>query len=44
MVSEKLAEKYLKRVLHSTYRPDLSSCDFFPFLFGYLKDKLIDKQ
>jgi hypothetical protein len=29
---------------HPGDSPDLSPCDFFLFLFGYLKDKLIDKQ
>jgi hypothetical protein len=27
---------------HPAYSPDLSPCDFF--LFGYLKDKLIDRE
>jgi hypothetical protein len=29
---------------HPAYSPDLSPCDFFLFLLGYLKDKLIDNQ
>jgi hypothetical protein len=36
------AEKHLKRMPHPAYSPDLSPCDFF--LFGCLKDKLIDKE
>jgi hypothetical protein len=42
VVTDKSDEKNLKRMPHSVYSPDLSPCDFF--LFGYLKDKLIDKQ
>jgi hypothetical protein len=40
VVTDKLAEQHLKRIAHPSSGPDLSSCDFF--LFGYLKDKLID--
>jgi hypothetical protein len=42
VVTDKLDEQNLKRMPHPAYSPDLSSCDFF--LFGYLKDKLIDRQ
>jgi hypothetical protein len=34
-------EEGLKRMLHPAYNPDRSAYDFF--LFGYLKDKFIDK-
>jgi hypothetical protein len=40
-VAEKRMEKCLKRMLRPAYNPDPSPYDFF--LFGYLKDKLIDK-
>jgi hypothetical protein len=42
VVTEKLTEQSLKSMPHPTSRPDLSPCDFF--LFGYLKDKLVDKR
>jgi histone-lysine N-methyltransferase SETMAR len=42
VVTDKLDDQNLKRMPHPAYSPDLSPCDFF--LFGYLKDKLIDKQ
>jgi hypothetical protein len=42
MVTDKLAQHHLKRMPHPTYRPDLSFWAFF--LFGRLKDKLIDRQ
>jgi hypothetical protein len=41
LVTEKLMEERLKRMPHPAYRRNPSPCDFF--LFGYLKDKLIDK-
>jgi hypothetical protein len=34
-------EEGLKRMPHPAYNPDPLPCDLF--LFGYLKDKLIDK-
>jgi hypothetical protein len=40
-VTEKLMNEGLKRMPRPAYSPDLSPCNFF--LFGYLKDKLIDK-
>jgi hypothetical protein len=42
VVTDKSDEPNLKRMPHPAYSPDLSPCDFF--LFGYLKEKLIDKQ
>jgi transposase len=42
VVAEKLIEENLKRMPHPVYSPDLSPCDFF--LFGYLKDRLVDKR
>jgi histone-lysine N-methyltransferase SETMAR len=42
VVTDKLDEQNLIRMPHPAYSPDLSPCDFF--LFGYLKEKLIDKQ
>jgi hypothetical protein len=42
VVTDKLDEQNLKRMPHPAYSPDVSPCNFF--LFGYLKDKLIDKQ
>jgi hypothetical protein len=42
VVAEKLTEENLKRMPHPVYSPDLSPCDFF--LFGYLKDRLVDKR
>jgi hypothetical protein len=42
VVSDKLTEEGLKRMLHPVYSPDLSPCDFL--LFGLVKDKLIDQQ
>jgi histone-lysine N-methyltransferase SETMAR len=42
VVADKLDEQHVKRMPHPAYSPDLSPCDFF--LFGYLKEKLIDKQ
>jgi hypothetical protein len=42
LVTEKLMEEGLKRMPNPAYSPNLSPCDFF--LFGYLKDKLIDKE
>jgi hypothetical protein len=41
LVTEKPREEGLKRMPHPPYTPVPSLCDFF--LFGYLKDKLIDK-
>jgi hypothetical protein len=41
LVTEERMEETLKRMPHPAYGPDLSPCDFF--LFGYLKNKLIDK-
>jgi hypothetical protein len=40
--TDKLTEQHLKRTPHPADSPDLSPCDFF--LFGSLKDKLIDEQ
>jgi hypothetical protein len=42
VVVEKSAKQNLKRMPHPAYSLDLSPWDFF--LFGYLKNKLIDKQ
>jgi hypothetical protein len=42
VVIDKLDEENLKGMPHPAYSPDLSPCDFF--VFGYLKDKLIDQQ
>jgi hypothetical protein len=44
VVTAKLAEHDMKRMPYPACRSDLSSSDFFPLLFGDLKDKLIDKQ
>jgi hypothetical protein len=42
VVIDKLAEQHLKRMQHPAYSPDLSPYE--DFLFGCLKDILIDKQ
>jgi hypothetical protein len=42
MVRDTLDEQHMKRMPHPDHSPDPSLCDFF--LFGSLKDKLIDKQ
>ena len=42
LVTEKLMEEGLKRMPHPAYCLGLSPCYFF--LFGYLKEKLIDKE
>jgi hypothetical protein len=38
----KLEGENLRRIPHMPYSPDISPCDFF--LFGYLKDRLIDRR
>jgi histone-lysine N-methyltransferase SETMAR len=42
VVTDKFDEQNLKRLPHPAYSPDLFPCDFF--LFGFLKQKLTDKQ
>jgi hypothetical protein len=42
VVPDKLDEQNLKRIPHPAYSPALSPCDFF--IFGYIKNKVIDKQ
>jgi hypothetical protein len=42
VVTEKLMQEGLKRIPHLADSPYLSPCDFF--LFGYLKEKLVDKR
>jgi hypothetical protein len=41
LLTEKLMDEGLKRMPHLVYSPDLSPCDVF--VFGYFKDKLMDK-
>jgi hypothetical protein len=42
VVAEKLTKENLKRMPHQVHCCDLSPCQFF--LFGYLKDILVDKR
>jgi hypothetical protein len=44
VVTDKLAEQHLKKMPHPASRPDLSPYDLSLSLFGYRKDKVIDKQ
>jgi hypothetical protein len=41
-VTDRMMLRELERMLHSPYSPDLAPCDFF--LFGYLKQELVDRQ